>query len=271
MSRNITDLHPKLQEKVQLLATKCKEQELIIGIGECLRTVEEQDALYAQGRTKPGNIVTNAKGSTYSSQHQWGVAFDFYRNDGTGAFNESDQFFERVGAVGKSLGLGWGGDWTSMKDRPHLYLPDWGSTTKTLKSSYGTPEKFKATWGVNGMSSPEKTKETPDTTVKAEQEKTKQTKKEWIKKLQSAIGAKVDGIAGNETLSKSPLLKYKSTGQVVILYQEMLNDLSISCGSADGIFGTKTKNATIAYQQNKGLVADGIVGKKTWGKILGIN
>ena len=60
------------------------------------------------------------KGSSYASQHQWGIAFDFYRNDGKGAYNESDRFFERVGAAGKSLGLGWGGDWNSLVDKPHL-------------------------------------------------------------------------------------------------------------------------------------------------------
>ena len=76
--RDITKLHPLLQEKINQLKIECAKQGLVIAIGECLRTVAEQDALYAQGRTKPGTKVTNAKGSTYSSMHQWGVAFDFY-------------------------------------------------------------------------------------------------------------------------------------------------------------------------------------------------
>ena len=146
MGRDIKKCHPRLQEAFQQLLAKCSARGLTVGLGECFRTVAEQDALYAQGRTEPGSIVTYAKGSSYASQHQWGIAFDFYRNDGKGAYNDSDHFFRRVGEVGKSLGLGWGGDWTSIVDKPHFYLPDWGSGTKILRKQYGTFEHFKKTW-----------------------------------------------------------------------------------------------------------------------------
>lgn len=144
--RDVTALHPDLQKKVSELRILCAKRGLKIGIGECLRTSAEQDALYAKGRTVPGIRVTNAKGSTFSSQHQWGIAFDFYRNDGMGAYNTEGHFFERVGALAKSIGLGWGGDWKSLVDKPHLYLPQWGSTTARLKQLYGTPEIFMRTW-----------------------------------------------------------------------------------------------------------------------------
>ena len=146
MGRDIKKCHPRLQEAFQQLLAKCSARGLTVGLGECFRTVAEQDALYAQGRTESGSIVTYAKGSSYASQHQWGIAFDFYRNDGKGAYNDSDHFFQRVGEVGKSLGLGWGGDWTSIVDKPHFYLPDWGSGTKILRKQYGTFEHFKKTW-----------------------------------------------------------------------------------------------------------------------------
>lgn len=144
--RDINALHPEMKQKLYDFKKLCRKKGLEVGIGECLRTAAEQDALYAQGRTKPGPKVTNAKGSSYSSQHQWGIAADFYRNDGTGAFNTSGNFFEKAGEIAKSLGLGWGGDWKSPVDRPHLYLPQWGSTTARLKSRFGTPEKFMKTW-----------------------------------------------------------------------------------------------------------------------------
>lgn len=144
--RDVKALHPELQQKLYDLKKLCKKNGLEIGISECLRSVAEQDALYAQGRTKPGNRVTNARGSSYSSQHQWGIAADFYRNDGTGLYNESGNFFYKVGTLAKSLGLGWGGDWKSPVDKPHLYLPQWGSTASVLKRQYGTPEKFMKTW-----------------------------------------------------------------------------------------------------------------------------
>ena len=144
--RDISALHPELRRKALEMVRLCDRKGMKIGIGECLRTVAEQDALYAQGRTKPGLRVTNARGSSYSSQHQWGIAFDFYRNDGTGAYNNAGNFFEKAGAVAKSLGLGWGGDWQDPVDPPHVYLPQWGSTTQRLKQLYQTPERFMAGW-----------------------------------------------------------------------------------------------------------------------------
>lgn len=144
--RNINRCHPRLIDLSKKLVSACRGQGLIIGIGESFRTKEEQDALYAKGRTAPGNIVTNAKGSSYSSHHQWGTAFDIYRNDGKGVYTDGDGFFEKVGKIGKSIGLEWGGDWKSPVDKPHFQLPDWGITTTRLKRMYGTPEKFMDTW-----------------------------------------------------------------------------------------------------------------------------
>ena len=144
--RDITLCHPKLQELAAKLIEECKQQGLIIKIGETLRTVAEQDELYARGRTKPGNIVTNAPGSSYSSYHQWGTAFDFFRNDGKGAYYDNDEFFTKVGQIGVNLGLEWGGNWKSIVDKPHFQMPDWGSTTSGIKKLYANPEEFMKTW-----------------------------------------------------------------------------------------------------------------------------
>ena len=144
--RDITLCHPRLQALAAELIRKCADQGLQIKIGETLRTTAEQDALYAQGRSKPGKIVTNAKGSSYSSYHQWGVAFDIYRADGCGAYYDKDGFFSKVGAIGVSIGLEWGGNWKSLTDRPHFQLPDWGSSTSGIKKIYKTPEQFMKTW-----------------------------------------------------------------------------------------------------------------------------
>ena len=143
--RDISVLHPTLQLKIAQLKAECARQGLKIGIGECYRTVAEQDKLYAQGRTTSGKKVTSAKGSSYSSMHQWYVAFDFYRNDGKQAFDNKDKFFNKVGKIGKDLGLIWGGSWLKT-DLPHFQLKDWGNTPKKLKKLYGTPEKFRKTW-----------------------------------------------------------------------------------------------------------------------------
>jgi peptidoglycan L-alanyl-D-glutamate endopeptidase CwlK len=144
--RDITLCHPRLQVLAAELIEECSKQGLKIAIGETFRTVAEQDALYAKGRTAPGNKVTNAPGSTYSSYHQWGTAFDIFRNDGQGAYNEAGNFFNRVGAIGVGIGLEWGGDWKSPVDKPHFQLPDWGSSTSGIKKVYASPEEFKKTW-----------------------------------------------------------------------------------------------------------------------------
>ena len=140
--------HPLLISKCERLVEICRGKGLVIGVGECLRTAEEQDKLYAKGRTSPGRIVTNAKGYNLESHHQWGTAFDIYRNDGKGLYYDSDGFFEKVGEIGKSLGLEWGGDWKSPVDRTHFQLKYWGSTTERLKKEYITVEAFMKNWDI---------------------------------------------------------------------------------------------------------------------------
>lgn len=147
--RDITKLHPKLQQTIQTLKPLWASAGLNVGIGECVRTVEEQDELYAQGRTKPGPIVTNARGVDYMSQHQWGIAFDFFQNDPAEPYPdpETSPFWVNVANIAKSQGLAWGGEWTDIVDRPHLYMSQWGDTPIPLRDMYGTPEAFFATWG----------------------------------------------------------------------------------------------------------------------------
>ena len=105
--RDITLCHPRLQKLATELIQKCSAQGLQIKIGETLRTGSEQDTLYAQGRTTPGSIVTNAPGSSYSSYHQWGTAFDIYRADGCGAYYDKDGFFSRVEGWQKDVNSWW--------------------------------------------------------------------------------------------------------------------------------------------------------------------
>ena len=254
--RDITQLHPDLQKLIPKLIEKCKEQGISIKISECLRTVSEQNALYAQGRTKPGSIVTYARGSNYSSMHQWGVAFDFYLDmdiDGDGkksddAFNNVDRTFQKVGKIGKELGLEWGGDWKQIVDLPHFQLPDWGSTTTLLKLQYKTPENFFKTW-----------KDYYDFEM-------------FVKDLQAATGAKRDGIPGPETLDKTITVSmYKNRKhKVVEAVQKYLNKIGYNCGAVDGIAGIKFDSAVKAFQKDNGCIVDGEITaeKKTWKKLL---
>ena len=144
--RGLSVLHPQVRAKARMLMELCLENGLPLLITETLRTKGEQDALYAQGRTAPGNIVTNAQYP--SSAHCWGVAFDFCRNVRGREFDNSDKFFDKVGALGKSIGLFWGGDFKSIKDLPHFEDTDFmvGNSTQTLISKWSNPTRFKASW-----------------------------------------------------------------------------------------------------------------------------
>ncbi len=141
---NRTLLHPWLDNKLTILLNKCAKKGIYLIITEGFRTKEYQDRLYAKGRTAPGSIVTNASGSSYRSQHMWGIAFDIAINDKKKLYDPTT--IKKVAKIAKKVGLGWGGDWTSIVDMPHFYLKKWGSTTTVLKQQYGVPDRFMATW-----------------------------------------------------------------------------------------------------------------------------
>ncbi|KJK28420.1 M15 family metallopeptidase [Paenibacillus polymyxa] len=101
-----------------------------IVITQGLRTIDEQNGLYAQGRTEPGQIVTNARGGY--SYHNFGVAIDFalllpdgknvswdMQRDGDG---DGIADWDEVVAEAKRIGWNWGGDWRSFKDYPHFEM-----------------------------------------------------------------------------------------------------------------------------------------------------
>lgn len=101
--KDVTLLHPELQKIITQFLKEAEKQGFIVKVTDTLRTKKEQNELYAQGRTNPGNIVTWVK-YPYSN-HNWGMAFDICRNDGKGAYNDSDNWFFKVGQIGKSFGL----------------------------------------------------------------------------------------------------------------------------------------------------------------------
>ena len=172
--RDITKLHPRLQEKFKLLQKKCAQEGIKIRATECLRTAKEQDALYAKGRTAPGSKVTNARGRDAKSMHQWGVAVDIVIDmdaDKDGDIDIRDLYNVKllnvVGKIGESIGLEWGGSWKSIVDKPHFQLPDWGSTPAKLKAEYGTPTKFISTWANKTKTTNESDKKTKTTKASA--------------------------------------------------------------------------------------------------------
>lgn len=65
-----------------------------------------------------------------------------------------------------------------------------------------------------------------------------------------------------------PMVYWGCTGDAVKTLQEKLNAKGFNSGSVDGIFGSKTYAAVLAFQKANGLAADGIVGSLTWGKLV---
>lgn len=122
----IATLLPEVKPYARSLVQKAAAVGLNIKIISGLRTYEEQDALYAQGRTTPGDKVTNAKGG--QSNHNFGIAFDIGVFEGTKYLNNSPKY-GAIGILGVELGLEWGGNWKSIVDQPHFQLrPDWAKT-----------------------------------------------------------------------------------------------------------------------------------------------
>lgn len=119
--RNIATLHPQIRQKVRLLLKQLYiDHKIHFVITEAYRSIAYQDGLFAQGRTKPGKKVTNAKGG--KSYHNYGLAVDIYPvNNGVIDINDADTLI-KVSSTGKKLGFEWGGDWKTNKDYPHFQI-----------------------------------------------------------------------------------------------------------------------------------------------------
>jgi peptidoglycan L-alanyl-D-glutamate endopeptidase CwlK len=119
----INTLLPQVRPYALALIHKAKDNGIQLKIISGLRTYEEQNTLFAKGRTSDGSIVTRAKGGY--SNHNFGIAFDvgIFEN---GTYLGSSPKYKAVGVLAKDLGLDWGGNWKSFKDESHFQLrPSW--------------------------------------------------------------------------------------------------------------------------------------------------
>lgn len=111
-------LHPKIRDEVREIYLDVNYYLLGKGVrlrfSHTLRTIKEQNDLYALGRTKPGKIVTNAKGG--QSYHQYGVAFDIVLlldKDDNGTFETAS--------------------WCTKLDFDNDDIPDWLEVTQAFE------------------------------------------------------------------------------------------------------------------------------------------
>lgn len=119
-SRSLDDLIPPVKSRAIAFLKACDDAGLDIMIYCTYRSPEEQNELYAQGRTVKSNIgvsplrpmgaiVTNAKGG--QSWHNYRAAFDFVPLvNGKPAWSDG-QLYAKAGEIAESCGLEWAGRW----------------------------------------------------------------------------------------------------------------------------------------------------------------
>ena len=220
-------VHPIVKEKFLQVVTKAfNDLGYKLVLGEGYRSIARQNELYAQGRTKPGTIVTNARGG--SSYHNFGLAVDFAILDpkNEGKLDNTDSKYRQVGKIGKSLGFEWGGDWKTIYDAPHFQL-DFGLTLDELNAGAKPP--------------------------------TSSTQKPISKPKLPEKKCAVDDLA--PIVPYPGIVKQGSKG---INVKRVQRAAGMPESLIDGIFGARTKSYVQAYQSKHKLAADGIVGKRTW-------
>lgn len=124
--QRLKDVYPVLAQKIRQMAQVLQSEGTQIRVVQGLRTWAQQDALYAQGRTTKGNIITNVPGG--SSWHCFGLAVDcvpavngitaFYVPD----WDSDHPTWKRMEALGVGLGLQSGATWKRFVDAPHFQI-----------------------------------------------------------------------------------------------------------------------------------------------------
>lgn len=227
--KRVGNVHPVVWKYGEDLIRQAYKKGLYIMFSDGHRTAAQQNALYAQGRTKPGKIVTNARAG--QSLHNYGVAFDMFitNKNGTSASWDTAKL-NQAGRMAEQLGFEWGGRWKSIVDRPHIQMTG-GLSLAQLQAGKKPNLKYKG--------------KTIDYTPSSGG---------------SSGGSSYTSVASKWTGQN--LKKYHKGGAVKQL-QKLVGV------KADGYFGADTVNAVKKAQKKHGLIADGIAGKDTYKALTG--
>ena len=118
-SRSLDELLSPVRKRVDQFLAECKLNNIDLLVTSTYRDIESQDALYAQGRTTAGSIVTNARGGF--SFHNYRCAIDVVPLvNGKPMWDGKDAVWAKIGALGKAAGLDWAGDWKTFKELAHF-------------------------------------------------------------------------------------------------------------------------------------------------------
>lgn len=135
-NNRINTLHPMIRDNAINFINEVEDKLSIkLRITDALRTWNEQDELYKQGRTKPGKVVTWVKGGM--SAHNYGLALDICKIDGSKAiWNMSDKEWNDIADISNKYGFSWGYDLWG-KDKPH-FQNLFGNSLNSLMSVYSS-------------------------------------------------------------------------------------------------------------------------------------
>ncbi len=121
----LDSLEPAFRAKAQALIDRLRQMAVRVLPVQCRRTIAEQNALYAKGRTAPGPRVTNAKGG--SSPHNFGLAVDLcpIARNGSLWWQAPDHVWRYMADTARAMGLTPGYYFRSIHDPPHVEDPGW--------------------------------------------------------------------------------------------------------------------------------------------------
>jgi peptidoglycan L-alanyl-D-glutamate endopeptidase CwlK len=127
-SRNLADLRQDVRQMAEKHIELCKEQKIDLLVYCTYRSNEEQDELYAQGRTKPGKIVTNARGgqsqhnNVDSAKRPSALGYDCVPlKNGKAVWDGKDQLWVTVIKCGEEAGLQASARWSGkLKEQCHF-------------------------------------------------------------------------------------------------------------------------------------------------------
>lgn len=131
MSRDLNHLHPVMRLLADEFLAGCKTAGLDILVTCTFRSHTEQAKLYAQGRTEPGRIVTNAKPGESAHNVTIGpvpasMALDFVPLiGGKPQWRNDHPAWLQAGEIAESVGLEWAGRWKRFREFPHVQLKGW--------------------------------------------------------------------------------------------------------------------------------------------------
>jgi peptidoglycan L-alanyl-D-glutamate endopeptidase CwlK len=130
-SRSLDDLIPPAKERVERFLSLCKDEGIDLLVTSTYRDNESQQALYEQGRTTAGKVVTNAKAG--DSWHNWRCAVDVVPIlNGKPNWDGLHPVWDQIGKLGEQAGLEWAGRWRTFKELAHFQYTG-GLTLTDLK------------------------------------------------------------------------------------------------------------------------------------------